>query len=178
MPKYLPGFTREECASWVQAWGSIGAILITAGLYWAQGKRDELRRLRDSEDEMWGTAMLGLGALGAAQGAVQRLEFTLTEPKSGNYHHYASDLEEACASLRDVLATPVFPEARVHLGAVLAILQRLARDEKAGTALPHLKRMLTSAKSAIDGAVAYLRPLRRREAPHTTRDTSNTSRNS
>lgn len=44
----IPGFSRSECASWVQAWGSIGAILAAAYFVWLQD-RLELRRQERAE---------------------------------------------------------------------------------------------------------------------------------
>lgn len=33
----VPGLTRGECASWVQAWGTIGALAVAIAIAWWQG---------------------------------------------------------------------------------------------------------------------------------------------
>jgi len=44
----VPGFSRAECASWVQAWGSVGAILVAAAVVFVQNRlqRDRENRQR------------------------------------------------------------------------------------------------------------------------------------
>lgn len=34
----VSGFSRSDCASWVQAWGTIGALGVAIGIAWWQGK--------------------------------------------------------------------------------------------------------------------------------------------
>lgn len=36
---FVPGLSKSECASWVQAWGSIGAIVLAGFLAWWQWRR-------------------------------------------------------------------------------------------------------------------------------------------
>lgn len=37
---FVPGLTSEECASWVQAWGTIAAIAAAVGIAWWQRRQD------------------------------------------------------------------------------------------------------------------------------------------
>lgn len=47
----FPGFSRSECASWVQAWGSIGAIAMTAwAVNWAHRKQLKQKEREQSAD--------------------------------------------------------------------------------------------------------------------------------
>lgn len=52
----VPGLSRAECAAWVQAWGSIGAIMATGfGVYWAhrlQVQREREQRKAERIDRL------------------------------------------------------------------------------------------------------------------------------
>lgn len=46
----VPGFSRTECASWVQAWGSIFAILAAVGIAWHQARHQTKLLLQSKLD--------------------------------------------------------------------------------------------------------------------------------
>jgi hypothetical protein len=58
----VPGFSRAECASWVQAWGSIGAILGAAAVagWQARNSRRDQERARDSDAKAKAAAIKGI----------------------------------------------------------------------------------------------------------------------
>lgn len=70
----IPGFSRGECASWVQAWGSIGAILATGfAAAWPYRRAladQERRRVEDAQQRSRTIARLFGEALPIAQRVV------------------------------------------------------------------------------------------------------------
>lgn len=50
---FVPGFTRSECASWVQAWGSVLAILAAIGIAAWQRHQDHVREDWRARDAAW-----------------------------------------------------------------------------------------------------------------------------
>lgn len=57
---FVPGLTRSECASWVQAWGSIGAVLVAiwvANRRAVQQRSDRLQQNADRLEELFSPAI-------------------------------------------------------------------------------------------------------------------------
>jgi hypothetical protein len=116
----FPGFSRSECASWVQAWGSIGAIVAATLLFWARGRRDKFIQDRAAAAEKVSQAKFALTVLHMALKTLNDFERFWKSASGQNWPTHMEELDDACDLLRDAALSPMFSEARAQLLTVRA----------------------------------------------------------
>lgn len=164
---FVQGLSSSECASWVQAWGSVIAIVATAALFFAQGWRERRTRNTDREEALLAQAKFALQVLHSASREVityqARFKHGLT---IGKFVYDTDDLEEVIALLREAYLGQMFPEARTALIGVrqsLLLLKRIVEKDVPGhTILNYAHKgevALRIARLRIENARAEIRQL-------------------
>lgn len=147
-----------QAPAWVQGVGSIAAIAATAGLFFAQGRREaairraeEAARLRDQSE----FALIVLGETLNALFAFERrwTMWRLTEP----WLHDGLILEEVADFLKQAALLPTFPEARSVLidvrGKLLLVIEFSTRSGGYSRGKAEMQDYINKARDRImDGA--------------------------
>lgn len=105
----IPGFSRIECASWVQACGTVLAILPTGGLFLAQGKREATLRRQREQYENTQQAMFARLALTKAMTGLDDFEKAWREQAAAfqTWDYAATPMVEALYLLKQAIASPM-----------------------------------------------------------------------
>ncbi len=164
---FFQGMSSSECASWVQAWGSIIAIVATAVLFFAQGRRERRTREDARKDALLSQAKFALQVLHSANREVISYEARFKHGLTlGKFVYDTDDLEEVIALLREAYLGRMFAEARTALIGVrqsLLFLERIVKKDVPGhTILNYAHKgevAIRIARLRIDNARAEIRQL-------------------
>lgn len=146
----MPGFSRSECASWVQAWGSIGALV---GLWWATKKQlDTARRQKEIELReqrvSWGQLCFEV-----TEDVVRLLRDTERKFEEHRTHIGTERAEEALATVRSLESRSLPAELLAEMLVVkreLAFTVTAIRQHQAGHTLGHRSTKAAARATAVE----------------------------
>jgi hypothetical protein len=133
----VPGLSRDECASWVQAWGTIGALAVAIGIAWWQtglARRLRLEELENAKREREAKSrwMVALAVIARIKRAAYSVELLTQVPSETGLSMSLAVFEDVRRRLAEV---PIFDLPNAAFAEDLLVLGQtcsLAREQLLG----------------------------------------------
>jgi hypothetical protein len=122
---------NPNMAAWVQAIGSLGAILATAIFFIAQGSREKRAGIQRAADEKADQAKVALAVLHLVLRTLNAFERYYRPVYGHTWASHYEPLDDACDLLRETAMIPMFAEARaelLHVREAMLVISRISRQ--------------------------------------------------